>query len=298
MHRRDWVLVSATAVLIFAVCASLVWWGRVYHGEQTQQRQHTAPHAADAAQQEAREACRAKSGHVHYFSCIAEQQRTQRDEQRAQYDLEAQQDMALWAFGLFVSGILGLIATAAGVFLVWRTLFHTKRAADAARDAVTETRRIGESQVRAYVTVSDVQMSWRRGRQFPTVSFDVGNSGNSPALEVTPSASVRFKVVDENRLLGDFNGSTGVLLGTLAQGGTRNYSIMVTSTPLSDEDIGILKSHESVVEVRINLQYKDVFETFVREQFNFLGRFKYSTHPQHKINIPPHFDFIAPPGRS
>jgi len=265
-----------------------------YKQNQTQQREQTATYAADPSQKQAREACYGVSGLVQYDNCIAEKQKAQREEQRSQHDLQAQQDMAFWALGMFLSTVLGVGVTLAGVYYVRHTLIATREAVAAANRTADEAKRIGEAQVRAYVTVRDVQMSLKQGRRHPTVSFEVGNSGNSPALEVTPSASVKFIILGGNKEIGDFGGSAGVLLGTLAQGGERNYSIEVRTLALSDEDINLLKNNRTLVEVRISLQYKDVFTAPIREQFNFRGRFRYPIPLGQKLNIPPWFDIVDP----
>lgn len=53
-------------------------------------------------------------------------------------DLQAQQDMAVWAKGMFWATIGTIITTVMGLVLIWRTLHHTRRAADYAADMVAE----------------------------------------------------------------------------------------------------------------------------------------------------------------
>jgi hypothetical protein len=215
-----------------------------------------------------------------------------RQEWRYEQDLQAQRDMAQWALFMVIATFASVaIATIVAVY-VRHTLKATQDAVKAANRSANETKRIGEAQVRAYVTVRDVQMSLKPGKRHPTVSFEVGNSGNSPALEVTPSAGVKFRIGDKE--IGNLDGSTGVLLGTLAQGGERNYSIEIKTLVLSDEDINLLKGNRNLVEVRVTLQYKDVFAAHIREQFKFMGRFRYPIPPGQKINVPPWFDIVNP----
>ena len=58
--------------------------------------------------------------------------------QREKDDLDAQRQMARAAWAMFIVAALGLLITAAGVFLIYRTLIHTKAAAVAARDMVKQ----------------------------------------------------------------------------------------------------------------------------------------------------------------
>jgi len=59
-------------------------------------------------------------------------------DEREKSDLEAQWQMARWAENAVHVAIGALALTIIGVFLIWRTLVHTRRAADSARDMVIE----------------------------------------------------------------------------------------------------------------------------------------------------------------
>ncbi len=94
MSQSDWVRKGAIGALIVTALVGIVWSGLTYRQEQAQQSELTTPHAADPSQKEAREACYGMTGLIDYNHCIAEKQKAQRDEQRTQYDLQAQQQMA------------------------------------------------------------------------------------------------------------------------------------------------------------------------------------------------------------
>jgi hypothetical protein len=74
---------------------------------------------------------------------IAEEDAQQRERQdnRDIADLEAQQDMALWAKAMFWAAFASTWLTFAGICLIGWTLYYTKIAAKAAVDAATEARR-------------------------------------------------------------------------------------------------------------------------------------------------------------
>lgn len=120
----------------------------------------------------------------------SEEERTQREKD----DLIAQQGMntatqsmnkatqsmkwaAWWSFGAVSFGT---------ALLIW-TLSLTRQANQAARDAVTVTREIGEAQARAYLSISDVSagVGITNGLALWNLSVSVKNSGQSPALKVT-----------------------------------------------------------------------------------------------------------------
>jgi hypothetical protein len=116
------------------------------------------------------------------------------ERERDHADLRAQESMAVWAFWMFAASVASVLLTAVGVGLILRTLYHTKRAADYARDmvvearsttvaaerAVAETKRIGEAQVRAYLSVTSCGIERLEG-SFANLRMMVKNSGQSPA---------------------------------------------------------------------------------------------------------------------
>lgn len=66
--------------------------------------------------------------------CVVEEYEEAQEWDQERRDLHAQEKMALWAFWMFIVTALALAA-------ILRTLHHTKRAADAAADAVAEARK-------------------------------------------------------------------------------------------------------------------------------------------------------------
>lgn len=104
---------------------------------------------------------------------LVTQQRSTQSNEPAEHeikDLKAQEDMAWWAKLMFFATAVATGLTAVGVFLVWRTLVHTRRAAEhaggmleearkttkAARDSVAAARRGADA---AYQGVSEARAS-------------------------------------------------------------------------------------------------------------------------------------------
>lgn len=102
-----------------------------------------------------------------------------------EYDLTAQRWMS------WFTGIIALL-TGSGVLLIWGTLRETGQVLDEARKTtkaanrtVDETRRIGEAQVRAYLSVERAEVVYCGPQALPSVELFVRNSGNSPASSVS-----------------------------------------------------------------------------------------------------------------
>jgi hypothetical protein len=115
----------------------------------------------------------------------ANEQANAPDEQkRAERDLHAQEQMAKWAkYMLYIAGG-EIIVTLTGVVLVLFTLIYTRDAARAARDAVDETRRIGEAQTRAYVSIEGSEVSNFGNGVRPSVTTVIKNTGQTPAYDL------------------------------------------------------------------------------------------------------------------
>ena len=118
-------------------------------------------------------------------------------------DLEAQEGMALWAKAMFWATIAAVLLTFAGIVLIWRTLIHTRHAAEAARNMVTEgakttiaaieatnaavnanfiARETSERQLRAYVTIEAIQT--HPGDDPMSYRLEWKNTGQTPATDV------------------------------------------------------------------------------------------------------------------
>lgn len=120
-------------------------------------------------------------------------------------DLGAQEKMAKWAFWMFVASAATVVLTFAALLAILRTLHHTKRAADAAADMVSEakattaaaektigvTREIGEAQVRAYLSVKELAVGVSSEGNF-RIGIIAVNSGLSPARHCHAVCEVRW----------------------------------------------------------------------------------------------------------
>lgn len=127
-----------------------------------------------------------------------EDEREQRaQERREQRDLAAQEAMAFWAEWMTYATGATVFLTLIGLAALIRTLHHTKRAADytgtmldeakrateAAQATVDITKRIGEAQTRAYLSIERVTLFFPDPDNM-TLDVVVKNTGQSPAVRV------------------------------------------------------------------------------------------------------------------
>lgn len=142
----------------------------------------------------------------------------QRQEQREYADLEAQQSMAWATYWLMWIGAGGLALTAVGVGLIWRTLVHTRRAANAAvatvkhseqtvtaaLDSIKINRESAVLQLRAYVVIQKISF-FSEEKKFrsltavaePKIEIIVKNTGQTPAKKVNIKSTI-YKLNDDH----------------------------------------------------------------------------------------------------
>jgi len=113
------------------------------------------------------------------------------NEDVARCDLKAQRQMAL------LTGVIAAL-TFVGLIVLWQTLRATRATLIEAEKATHETRRIGEAQTRAYLSVIGGEFSLERALPMTLpIMILIHNSGNSPADSIKVCAEVCFEGYDE-----------------------------------------------------------------------------------------------------
>jgi hypothetical protein len=210
------------ALAIFGVCV-LIYALAFLNGREAERRQQTPAAYSQAAQADAQRACAGREDGA-AFECIYERVKASQEQARGEQDLSAQQRAATAALAAAVVALITLVVTGIGVWFVKRTLDATLKAVEDTSEATEAMREaneiakeaqaanlaIGQSQVRAYISLSNIAVcDLDDGFE---VNFDVENSGQSPARRVNISFQVRvqgmpFGVAPRTMPLGDFSAS-------------------------------------------------------------------------------------------
>lgn len=90
-----------------------------------------------------------------------------------------QASIAAWGTGLALVTMLSAIAAA---LFAGRAAYHTKRSANVAEEAVRTSKKLGEAQVRCYLTITEARV--KLNGSIPVLQIKVRNSGQSPARSV------------------------------------------------------------------------------------------------------------------
>lgn len=218
-------------------------------------------------------------------------------------DLASQESMAKSTYRMNLAAWAGIVLSAVGVMLIWKTLVASRQtlreaenATKAAFKSVEVTREIGEAQVRAYLSVPDVVLDWSDDNTLSKVKFIIKNAGQSPAMKVSIDSLI--SVVEPagfHHTIGteEFrNGFRNVLKatpsGNIPSGGTRKTMVGPAQTPTSLQ-IERWKRLELDIFGYVYIKYNDVFG---KEQFvEYCTRFIFE---ETETQIFTHFEIFGP----
>lgn len=199
-------------VLLAAICGVVLAVGLMGAGKQPDD-----PHGTSGRDQRQSQTAAQQDRTVAALAAIArsvEQGRapdqTEYEKRQSADDVQAQRDMALWAFVMCLLAAAQLIIAGVGIWYIRKTLVATERAVaeagdatEAAHLAVAETARIGEAQVRAYLSVIGLDFSWEDDGVMmvprPKVALILNNSGATPADKVAYFCGCECVTLNEAR---------------------------------------------------------------------------------------------------
>lgn len=219
--KLSWKRVSIAVIGVFFVSFLLVWSILApYQLRHANERNDAANAYTYDPHKEEEITCAGVAPWFDRLVCLFQHIDASREDQRAKYDLQAQQEMAEWSFAiLLVSGLTALI-TGVGVFLVARTLKvsqetlgeagnatrSAKSAADAAWASIRTQEKIGENQTRAllYVTAAEIDYTEPRNALatlyhdatefIPNIFLCFSNVGQSPPKKAKCTISIRAEI--------------------------------------------------------------------------------------------------------
>jgi hypothetical protein len=167
----DWIVRWFFAAVLICFFSAFIWSIAASHTEDQLSRKAYSDKHAEEASNQIKSAC-IIGGSVS-AKCVEEIIESAREARRDESDLVAQRGMERWAFWMCIAAVVTLTATFVGVYYVRNTLL--------------ETRRIGQAQVRAYLTEDGIVFKWSGTSDIshPSIVSDIStswfNTGQSPA---------------------------------------------------------------------------------------------------------------------
>lgn len=207
MSKSGWIIAATLGIAALALIGIGVFYSydsfSRYQQDHASQRGEVAQNQTSAASKGI-EFCRtslSQDGVFAWFECVVKSVTANSEDKQSQYDLKAQQDMAAWAYGMFIATLWIAGITLVGVLFVGWTLIATRRMA-------IDTREFGVAQTRPWLSLklevgSDLAFKDDGGRI--AIIATLVNHGHSPAIAVdvhfasTAAIEREMTVLEETR---------------------------------------------------------------------------------------------------
>ena len=215
------------------------------------------------------EACEEKAQTYRHDRNDLVQQTRAADAAEAQAEISSQ---GLWTAWLqTLGGFLTLCAAVGAAIYARDAAVQGKRGAEAAETAVCEARRIGEAQVRCYLSISGAVLSFVKDEIF--VACTVKNSGQSPANKVQWRVLLHVIYSTSNRASDLIKGS--VIDGIEVIGAQSEHRFLEAPSDfgLIDDDLAVIRSGNEGVGVLgvFMVTGEDVFGNRLVGRHNFMA---------------------------
>lgn len=170
--------------------------------------------------------------------------------------------------GLF--GIIGLLVTL-GLTRTANAL--ARRAAKAAEQTMRDSRQIGEAQARCYLSIEAVRAYISEGDGRPRLLVSIRNSGASPALETTWTASMSYTPTASETTRRDKTRSADLIRAAIAPGKVFDVPAVELDFPIKPaERAHLLRDGEWLqLSARLSVNANDVFGNSVATEDFFTG---------------------------
>lgn len=170
---------------------------------------------------------------------------------------EATQSMKRAAWVSTGLGVLGAFLLALTLHLTREATRAAREGTNAAREAIAVTRKIGEAQVRAYVSADAIQVTNVFAGQVPVTEIVITNNGQSPAYRVKVISAFNYHIGDPDDRMMQQSGPRRAPLSTLGKTPISISGKFVRAVEPSE--IERIASNEVTVCIAGALIYQDVF---------------------------------------
>jgi hypothetical protein len=199
-------------------------------------------------------------------------------------DLYAQQDMSKWAFWMLVASAATFAVTALGVWFVRRTLDATLEAVedtgratkamfdanDIAKAALAESRRIGEAQARAYLSLSLNGLHFNPLDGRGKVVGRATNTGATPAVDVKVFA--KGKIYCDGKSVQELAIQNHEIFDWAAVAGQTYQVVTLDTQPLLDSIRQLGLEEQLIVWIEARFAFTDAFGSRIESHLFFRGK--------------------------
>lgn len=176
-------IAAALLVTLFVIASYFSFWE--YQNQHTQQRHNITAYQTETSEKYPEICFDEGTSFITLLKCLVKTVDANRNAQRTHYDLQAQQEMAEWAFAIVLLTIAGLVANLAGIYLLLRNLGLARKSNELTqRTFIAENRPWLEP-----CSVKTIGFTPADGGFTLNIEITFTNSGNSPAQNVQFFAS-------------------------------------------------------------------------------------------------------------
>lgn len=180
-----------------------------------------------------------------------------RETQRAEADLKAQQEMARWALGMFIASSVSVVIGAVGVALIYITFQQTRVAATAAREGVKDLR----AQTRAHLRIENVYGNLMGNNiavpRALLLSVEVTNAGNTQGMGISVAADVTYDGTALPPL--ELEDTSDPRDGMIPQGGAGFWRIVLPDLSFDHDVLQTGGYKDKPLTAEIRLSYLDIY---------------------------------------
>lgn len=264
--RRDFPFIEWSVIALGFVlyCAMFYSAGGLDAGNNARAERYAAQYKADAPQRVQRE-CARKVG-ADLAKCAVEIVDASREQQHSESDLAAQWQAANWVLWATIIGAIQLVFSGLGLIALLRTIHQGREGLQAAKDAISETKRIGEAQTRCYLSGASAKMGYLTTGEF-WVECLIRNTGQSPARNVKCSCEPSIfygKTLIRGAAKKVYNSRRDI-----AAGGEEEFIIGTFVLPLDEAILAAIDGEGLLFAIDVSVNGNDVFDAPISEELYF-----------------------------
>jgi hypothetical protein len=183
--NRTAAFIGAVIVSIISstVIVAIIWQLAVSHTQGQIKNERYSTHYAESASKQIQESCNSPDLDVQR-ECIEKIVTSTHEQQRNESDVQAQWQMADWAYAMVIISGFSFLATIAGIFFVRENLLEMQKTSELSREAI----QVAKNEQRAWLAValSDAQPHRHSSEKVAGVKFKfaITNMGSQPAFSV------------------------------------------------------------------------------------------------------------------
>lgn len=285
INRHEYITFGLIAAFLLSVASFAIWEIASKHAEREIRAHRGANSNTQWTESQIQQICASRTTVVDAIECMSEYTAPDEETKRANYDLQAQTDMAAWAFWMLIATFITTGITGLALLLLAYTLIHTRRAADSGEAMAREAERTRQAaiagnnnavlaaqksdeharrQLRAYINVQGAEVIESNDPNFIRFSVTFKNSGQTPAHNATirrGAGVFQADLIDKDELPVPLDVSA---VGPVVIAPNEALNVFF-SVSVTKRDIDTIKAGNRKIALYGVVEYEDVFDITIHD---------------------------------